>query len=71
MSSTLDRKCVICGDGEDVARLELCVICRRDFCTDCSYRSVGRRFCSANCARTFFYGETDDDENFDPDTPVE
>lgn len=42
--------------------LERCVICGRRYCTDCSYRATGRRFCSSECAREFFYGESDDDE---------
>ncbi len=68
MSSIYDeRKCVTCGDTEDLARLERCAVCLRDFCTDCAHRAVGRRFCSADCARAFFYGDQDDDEDYDPD----
>ncbi len=71
MSSNYERQCVVCGDSEELARLEPCSVCRKDFCPDCAYRAVGRRFCSAACARTFFYGDNDDDEDLDPDAPVE
>jgi hypothetical protein len=67
MSSTYDRKCVTCGDSEDLARLERCSVCLRDFCPDCAHKAVGRRFCTPDCARAFFYGDQDDDEDFDPD----
>jgi len=66
MSSNYDRQCVVCGDSEEVARFEQCPICRKDFCPDCAYRALGRRFCSAPCSRAFFYGDSDDDE--DPDS---
>jgi hypothetical protein len=56
-----ERVCVGCGDTEEFARLERCSICQKSFCNDCAYRSAGRRFCSTVCARTFFYGDLDDD----------
>jgi hypothetical protein len=65
--SSLERRCIGCGDTEEMARLERCVACGRYFCPDCAYRATGRRFCTGECARTFFYGETDDDEDTDPD----
>ena len=61
-SNPSERSCVICGDTEEMARLEMCSICRRDFCHDCAYRATGRRFCGAACARTFFYGDIDDED---------
>jgi hypothetical protein len=61
MSATGERVCVGCGDTEEMARLERCQICNRSFCPDCSYRALGRRFCSEKCARGFFYGDEDDD----------
>lgn len=57
-----ERVCIGCGVGEELAILERCTICHRAFCPDCAYRSAGRRFCSVECARGYFYGESDDDE---------
>jgi hypothetical protein len=62
MSSNPEKQCIGCGDTDEMARLERCGICMRFFCPDCSYRASGRRFCSDNCARTFFYGDIDDDD---------
>ncbi len=68
MSSTYERSCVSCGSSEQDARLERCPICSKHFCPDCAYRASGRRFCAENCARTYNYGESeDDDENVDYD----
>jgi hypothetical protein len=66
MSSTYERCCVGCGSSEDVARLDRCPICSKTFCTDCAHRASGRRFCSDICARTYNYGDIEDDEQ-DPD----
>ena len=66
MSDVDERRCVRCGDPEAGA-LERCVGCGKYFCADCAYRSTGRRFCSAECARAFFYGDSDDDESDVPD----
>ena len=63
----ISRSCVICGTTEEEARFERCPICRREYCPDCAYRATGRRFCSAECARTFFYRDSDDDEEIDYD----
>ncbi|HET7712095.1 MAG TPA: hypothetical protein VFL80_09225 [Thermoanaerobaculia bacterium] len=60
--SELDRACVGCGDTEEMARLEHCVVCRRYFCPDCAHRAVGRRFCSAMCAKSYFYSEEIDED---------
>lgn len=60
---TEERRCIGCGDTEEMARLEPCMICKRDFCPDCAHRAFGRRFCSDACARSYwFYGEPDEDE---------
>jgi hypothetical protein len=67
MTITEERRCVGCGDNEDPARLEICVICQRPFCTDCVHRAIGRRFCSAACAKEYFYGDSDDDEDHHDD----
>jgi len=50
------------------AQLEPCRLCNRYFCADCAFRAYGRRFCSDDCSKTFFYGDEDDqDERIDPD----
>ena len=62
---TTDRACVSCGKTEAEARLETCGIDRRPFCPDCAHRAgFGRKFCSPECARAYYFtGEPDDDEN--------
>ncbi len=67
MSYVEGRQCVRCGEVEADVLLERCVACGRNFCADCAYRATGRRYCSAECARAFFYGESDDDEG-NPDS---
>ncbi len=61
--SSAERRCIGCGNSEEMERLERCIACGRDFCPDCAYRAAGRRYCSGQCARNFFYGDTDDDED--------
>ena len=61
--SSVERRCIGCGQSEETERLERCIACGRDFCPDCAYRAAGRRYCSAQCARDFFYGDADDDED--------
>ena len=58
----ISRACRTCGETDETARLEHCPVCRKDFCPDCAYRATGRRFCGTDCARTFFYGDIDDDD---------
>jgi hypothetical protein len=66
MSSHYEKCCVGCGTTEDIARLDRCPICSKTFCADCAYRASGRRFCSDMCARTYNYGDIEDDDQ-DPD----
>ena len=65
MSDGEGRRCIRCGDPEGTALLERCVACGKYFCADCAYRATGRRFDSAECARAFFYGDSDDYESDD------
>jgi len=70
MTETSERVCVRCGDTDAKARLEQCHVCYRFFCPDCAHRAgFGRRFCSAECGRAYYFtGEPDDDdEDFEPD----
>ena len=62
MSSIEERVCLRCGMSPENEPLERCVMCGRSYCLDCSYRATGRRFCSVECARQFFYGDSDEDE---------
>jgi hypothetical protein len=61
--------CSGCGDTEEVARLERCPICSKYICGDCGMRGgLGRRFCSLECSRAYFFsGDSDDDEDNDID----
>jgi hypothetical protein len=67
MSSTGEQVCIACGVSEQLARLEHCSMCLKWFCPDCVYKATGRRFCSPECAKAFFYGDVDDLEDFGPD----
>ena len=69
MADFQERTCVGCGDTEALARLEPCSICRRLFCADCAHKAAfGRKFCSIECARAYYFtGEPDDDEDHDDD----
>lgn len=65
MSETFERVCAGCEKSEEDARLEPCTICARWFCADCAVRAgYGRRFCSHDCARSYYFtGDPDDDED--------
>lgn len=60
-----DKVCVSCGQSEEQVRLEPCSVCGRPFCPDCAHRAgFGRRFCSPECGRAYYFsGEIDDDED--------
>jgi hypothetical protein len=59
-----DRTCVGCGATEAEKHLERCSICHRHFCADCAHRALGgRKFCSPECGRTYYFqGDSDDDD---------
>jgi hypothetical protein len=63
MLETDERRCVGCGDTEAEAHLERCTVCGKHFCPDCTFRQTGRRFCSGDCARAFFWEGMDDDDD--------
>lgn len=69
MSEVYERICAGCGGGETVGYLEVCSICQRHFCPDCAHKAAfGRKFCSPECARAYYFsGESDDDEDFEPE----
>jgi len=62
MSFVEERRCVGCGDNEETANLDRCVVCGKCFCPDCAYKAMGRRFCSQPCSVQFYYGEADDED---------
>ena len=65
VTESYDRVCRGCGQSEEQARLEPCSGCGRYFCNDCAVRAgFGRKFCSADCGRAYYFsGEIDDDED--------
>jgi len=63
--SAVERRCTHCGDTEDEAHLERCVQCGKWFCVDCAFKQTGRRFDSAGCARDYFWGQSDEDDEDD------
>ena len=65
MTAGEERICVGCGDTEEQAKLEPCPVCYRSFCADCAHRGgFGRKFCSVECGRAYYFsGDPDDDEN--------
>jgi hypothetical protein len=61
-----DRECYKCGESNLAAQLELCRVCRREFCGDCAVKGHWGRFCSETCHEAYFYGDgenEDDDED--------
>ena len=69
MSQAYERNCVGCEKSEEDVRLEVCSGCGRYFCFDCGVRAgYGRKFCSQECARAYYFsGDSDDDEDGNPD----
>jgi hypothetical protein len=48
------------------------MVCGKWFCKDCAFKQTGRRFCSGGCARDFFWGigeeeDEDDTEKREPE----
>jgi len=69
MTEVYDRLCSGCGGEEQAGHLEVCSICHRWFCPDCAFKAAfGRKFCSPDCARAYYFsGDSDDDEDHDPE----
>ncbi len=68
-----EQACVTCSVTRDDAQLEKCGICSRFFCSDHAFRAYGgRRFCSTECARGYyFHGEMDEDDDGNEDLGTE
>jgi hypothetical protein len=60
-----ERVCRTCGVSGEMLHLEKCGVCARYFCPECAHRAYGgRKFCSPECARGYyFHGEPDDDDD--------
>jgi hypothetical protein len=68
MAAEEQRACIGCQVTEETVHLDRCPVCQKGFCLDCAYRATGRRFCSGECARAYFYGDSDDlEDDFGPD----
>lgn len=65
MTESTERVCVGCGSAGEAVSLETCSICNRFYCPDCAHKGgFGRRFCSPECARAWYFtGDNDDDED--------
>jgi hypothetical protein len=68
MAAGDERSCWSCGDTEGEAHLDRCMVCGKWFCPEHSFKQTGRRFCSAGCARDFFFGMEEGEEDEDDDT---
>jgi hypothetical protein len=53
-------ECTFCQKSDQDVRLNKCPICFKWVCDDCSRRDYGRAFCSAGCAKQFFFGDEDE-----------
>lgn len=72
MSTLEERRCLVCGTEAELIQLERCMVCGKWFCKDCAFKQTGRRFCSGGCARDFFWGigeeeDEDDTEKREPE----
>lgn len=66
MSESLERVCVGCGVADEQVRLEACSMCHRFFCSDCAHRAgYGRRYCSIECTRAYYFAGDPEDEDDD------
>ena len=56
--------CHKCKDTSVVSRIRKCVLCVTNVCEKCAVRRYGQKFCSENCAKSFFLNEKGE---FDPE----
>jgi len=65
MSEFGEQVCKGCGAAGEKMQLEVCGMCRGWFCPDCAHRAgFGRRYCSAECTRAYYFaGELEDDDD--------
>jgi hypothetical protein len=65
--SDVEAVCKSCGMSGETVRLEACSMCRSFFCADCAHRAgFGRRYCSTECTRAYYFaGQPEDDDDDD------
>jgi hypothetical protein len=47
--------CSICKQASKVLRLHKCALCYKLVCEKCAVRRYAQKFCSAPCAKAFFF----------------
>jgi hypothetical protein len=68
MIESHEAVCKGCGVTGDSVRLESCTMCRSFFCSDCAHRAgFGRRYCSSECTRAYYFAGQPEDEDDDDD----
>ena len=69
MSESQERVCKGCGATEETVHLEACAMCQGFFCADCAHRAgFGRKYCSADCTRAYYFaGQSEDGDEEDDD----
>ena len=55
--------CEPCGCYCEPLEIEVCPICKKNFCMYCVYRVGSRNYCSRPCGDSYFLGGDDDMEN--------
>ncbi len=55
--------CDRCGRYCEPLEIEVCPICKKNFCMYCVYRVGSRNYCSRPCGDSYFFGGDDDMEN--------
>lgn len=54
--------CSKCSEDPMALRLLKCVTCFKQVCEKCAVRRYAKFFCSAYCAKTFFFGLSEDEK---------
>jgi hypothetical protein len=68
MSESPQRVCKGCGATDEAVHLEACSMCQGFFCADCAHRAgFGRRYCSPDCTRAYYFAGIEDDDGDDDD----
>ena len=48
--------CSKCNQASKIIRLVKCPVCFKPVCDECAVRRYAQKFCSEDCARSFFFG---------------
>lgn len=56
--------CSKCNKTSNILRFVKCALCFKPVCDECVVRRYAQKFCSGDCARSFFFGtgEEEDEE---------